>query len=79
VAVIGASTGLFGAVWSQAEARKALGVIGADVIDQELPIGQADSALADDGRLLDPEQRAALAELVTVLAARTGAGEARAA
>jgi len=33
VAVIGASTGLFGAVWAQAEARKVLGIIGADVID----------------------------------------------
>ena len=77
--MIGASTGLFGAVWAQAEARKVLGVIGADVIDRELPVGQADSAFADDGRLLDPDQRAALAELVAVLAARAGAEEAQAA
>jgi chromate reductase len=79
VAVIGASTGLFGAVWSRAEARKVLGVIGADVIDQELPVGQAESAFADNGRLLDHEQPAALAELVDVLAARAGAEPARAA
>jgi chromate reductase, NAD(P)H dehydrogenase (quinone) len=79
VAVIGASTGLFGAVWSQAETRKVLGIIGADVIDHELPVGQAESAFADNGRLLDPEQRAALAELVAVLAARAGAEEAQAA
>jgi chromate reductase, NAD(P)H dehydrogenase (quinone) len=79
VAVIGASTGLFGAVWSQADTRRVLGVIGADVIDQELPVGQAEGAFADDGRLLDPEQRAALAELVGVLAARAGAEEALAA
>ena len=39
VAVIGASTGLFGAVWAQADTRRVLGIIGADVIDQELPIG----------------------------------------
>ena len=58
VAVIGASTGLFGAVWSQAETRKVLGVIGADVVDEELPVGQAETAFADDGRLLDAEQRA---------------------
>ena len=75
VAVIGASTGLFGAVWAQAETRKVLGVVGADVIDQELPVGLADTAFADDGQLLDAEQRAALAGLVGVLAARTGAGQ----
>jgi chromate reductase, NAD(P)H dehydrogenase (quinone) len=71
--VIGASTGLFGAVWSQAETRKVLGVIGADVIDEELPVGQVESAFADDGRLLDPEQHAALTRLVDVLVARAGA------
>jgi chromate reductase, NAD(P)H dehydrogenase (quinone) len=76
VAVIGASTGLFGAVWAQAETRKVLGVIGADVIDRELPVGQADSAFADDGALIDSEQRATLANLVDVLAARAGAREA---
>ena len=37
VAVVGASTGLFGAVWAQAEVRKVLGAIGARVIDRELP------------------------------------------
>src|ERR671930_1852172 len=50
-AVIGASTGLFGAVWAQAETRKVLGVIGADVIDVELPVGQADSAFGEGGGL----------------------------
>ena len=74
VALIGASTGLFGAVWAQAETRKVLGVVGADVIDQELPVGLAETAFADDGQLLDAEQRAALAGLVGVLTAR-GAGQ----
>jgi chromate reductase len=78
-AVIGASTGLFGAVWAQAETRKVLGVIGADVIDRELPVGQADSAFDGDGDLLDPDQRAALSALVDVMAARAGALEAQAA
>jgi chromate reductase, NAD(P)H dehydrogenase (quinone) len=73
VAVIGASTGLFGAVWAQAETRKVLGVAGADVIEHELPVGQADTAFADDGALVEPDQRALLAELVNVLAARAGA------
>jgi chromate reductase, NAD(P)H dehydrogenase (quinone) len=70
VAVVGASTGLFGAVWAQAETRKALGVIGAEVVDSELPVGQADGAFSKDGELIEPEQRQALAELLGVLAAR---------
>ena len=79
VAVVGASTGLFGAVWAQAEVRKVLGVIGADVLDGELPVGQASTAFDGDGRLAEPELRDALAELLGVLAARTGAQEAQAA
>jgi chromate reductase len=76
VAVIGASTGLFGAVWAQAETRKVLAIIGADVTDHEFPVGQADTALDVNGGLVEPEQRAALSELVSVLLARTGAGAA---
>ena len=75
VAVMGASTGLFGAVWAQADTRKVLGVIGADVIDNELPVGQAGSAFSNDGRLVAPEQREVLAELLRVLSARAGAQE----
>jgi chromate reductase len=74
VAVVGASTGLFGAVWAQAETRKVLGVIGADVIDNELPVGQADTAF-QDGRLVDEDLNAALGELVHILAARASAAE----
>ncbi len=53
-AVVGASTGLFGAVWAQAELRKVLGTIGARVVDRELPIGQAEDALGPDGVPLEP-------------------------
>jgi len=56
-AVVGASTGMFGAVWSQAEVRKVLGASGARVIDEDLPIGHAQDAFAADGRLRDPELR----------------------
>jgi chromate reductase len=59
-AVIGASTGLFGAVWAQAELRKVLSTIGARVVDRELPIGQADEALDPDGMPLDRDAREAL-------------------
>ena len=64
VAVVGASTGLFGAVWAQAELRKVLGTIGAHVVEEELPVGQAHDAFAPDGGLADPNLRSALAGLV---------------
>ena len=54
-AVLGASTGLFGAVWAQAEVRKALKASGAHVLEDELPVGLADAAFTDDGGLADPE------------------------
>ena len=38
VAVIGASTGQFGAMWAQADLRKILGVAGARVVGDELPV-----------------------------------------
>ncbi len=73
VAVIGASTSLFGAVWAQAETRKALRIAGADVLDGEVPVGQAHIAFSDDGQLAEPEFRTALTELVEVLAAQASA------
>jgi len=67
VAVIGASTGLFGAIWAQADLRRVLGVIGADVVDLELPVGSVHEAFGDDGALLDAGLDAALSELVAAL------------
>jgi chromate reductase len=67
-AVIGASTSMFGAVWSQAELRKALGAAGARVVDRELAIRYAQEAFDDHGRLSDSdlelELEGILAELV---------------
>ena len=71
-AVVGASTGLFGAVWAQAELRKVLHTAGADVLDEELPIGMADSAFTADGSLADPDQAAALARVVDRLLQHAG-------
>ena len=51
VAVIGASTGMFGAVWAQAELRKVLTAIGAKVIDRELPVPMADEIVRDREKL----------------------------
>jgi chromate reductase len=66
-AVIGASTGLFGAVWAQAEARKVLKASGAHVIDAEVPVGLADHAFDADGGLADPELNTGLRDLLADL------------
>jgi chromate reductase len=66
-AVMGASTGLFGAVWAQAEVRKALKASGAHVLESELPVGMADGAFADDGSLADPELATRLSDLLADL------------
>ena len=66
-AVIGASTGLFGAVWAQAEVRKTLKASGAPVLESELPVGMADGAFADDGGLADPDLAARLDDVVSDL------------
>ncbi|MGI8411904.1 MAG: NADPH-dependent FMN reductase [Solirubrobacteraceae bacterium] len=63
-AVIGASTGMFGAVWAQAELRKALGAAGARVLDRELPIAAAHAAFLDPDILADEELRQTLAEIL---------------
>jgi chromate reductase, NAD(P)H dehydrogenase (quinone) len=63
-AVIGASTGLFGAVWAQAEVRKALKASGAHVLESELPVGMADGAFAEHGGLAEPELAARLDDLL---------------
>jgi chromate reductase, NAD(P)H dehydrogenase (quinone) len=70
--VVGASTGMFGAVWAQAETRKVLGALGARVLDEELPVARAPDAFDDGGALADPELRARLAELLGQLAGRDG-------
>jgi chromate reductase len=66
-AVIGASTGLFGAVWAQAEVRKVLKASGAHVLESELPVGMADAAFAAAGGLADPDLSARLSDVVSDL------------
>jgi chromate reductase len=55
VAVIGASTGMFGAVWSQAELRKALAGAGARVVEGEVAVGHAHTRFDERGMLKDGE------------------------
>ena len=66
-AVIGASTGMFGAVWAQAETRKVLGALGGRVVEGELPVARA-AELLHNGRLeLPPEQSVQLEGLLAEL------------
>jgi chromate reductase len=68
-AVIGTSTGMFGAVWAQAELRKSLAAAGARVIDRELPVAEAENAFAADGALAEHDQTLALGEILAELLA----------
>jgi chromate reductase len=66
-AVVGASTGMFGAVWAQAELRKVLSASGAKVLDEELPVGHAQEAFDEEGRLAAPEASQRLREIIASL------------
>ena len=67
VAVIGASTGMFGAVWAQAELRKVLAATGARVSEVELAVGHAHEHLDPFGRPADAAQHEALEDAVSIL------------
>jgi chromate reductase, NAD(P)H dehydrogenase (quinone) len=62
-AVIGASTGMFGAVWAQAELRKT----GARVTELGLAVGHAHEQIDSAGHLTDPVQEEALRDSVLLL------------
>jgi chromate reductase, NAD(P)H dehydrogenase (quinone) len=71
VAVVGVSTGAFGAVWSQAELRKILAATGARVFDAELAVGQAAERFDEQGRLADESVREQLEETLDALPGAT--------
>ena len=64
VAVIGASTGAFGAVWAQRELKKVLGLMGARVLDLELSVAKADRRLAGPDQELRDQLAGVIAELI---------------
>jgi chromate reductase len=68
-AVIGASTGMFGAVWAQAELRKVLSALGGRVVQTELPIGHAKDQLDGNHLELSPQQSEQLEEILAELIA----------
>ena len=68
-AVVGASPSPGGAARAQAEARTVLTRIGATVLDAEVRVARAYEQFDRSGRLLDPELRLALRELLRELGA----------
>src|SRR5579872_1647836 len=69
VAVVGASTGMFGAVWAQAELRKVLAAMGARVVEVEMAVGHAGDKFDTDGNLLDENVRVELGDAISTLRA----------
>jgi chromate reductase, NAD(P)H dehydrogenase (quinone) len=78
VAVVGASTGMLGAVRAQADLRKVLTASGARVLGVEVVVANAAAAFDERLRLVDrraeQQLRYMLAELVGVGSARAGVG-----
>ena len=68
-AAIGASTGMFGAVWAQAELRKVLGALGGRVSEAELPVAHAAELRHGERLELPPEQAERLEEILAELVA----------
>jgi chromate reductase, NAD(P)H dehydrogenase (quinone) len=64
VAAIGASVTDYGAMWAQDHLRKSLGLAGARVLQSELPVARATELFDADGRLVEPDTRDRLGELV---------------
>ena len=68
-AVVGATTGSYGAIWAQADLRRSLGIAGARVLEAELPVARAHERFDEAGRLRDEPLRERLAGVVLELAA----------
>jgi chromate reductase, NAD(P)H dehydrogenase (quinone) len=54
VALAGATTGQYGAIWAQQDLKRILGIAGARVVGEELPISSAHEKFDAHGRLVDP-------------------------
>jgi chromate reductase, NAD(P)H dehydrogenase (quinone) len=53
VAVAGATTGQYGAIWAQQDLKRILGIAGARVVGGELPVSTAHEKFDAHGRLVD--------------------------
>jgi chromate reductase len=74
-AVIGASTGMFGAVWAQAELRKTLSAAGARVVEGEVAVGHADTRFDEEDRLTDSNLAEQVKDVVQTLISEACARE----
>jgi chromate reductase len=54
VAVAGATTGQYGAIWAQQDLKRILGIAGARVVPGEVPVSRAQNVFGEDGELRDP-------------------------
>jgi chromate reductase, NAD(P)H dehydrogenase (quinone) len=54
VAIAGATTGQYGAIWAQQDAKRVLGIAGARVVGSELPVSTAHERFDAHGNLVDP-------------------------
>jgi chromate reductase len=54
VAIAGATTGQYGAIWAQQDLRRILGIAGARVVGEELPVSRAQDKFDEEARLVDP-------------------------
>jgi len=70
-AVVGASTGAFGAVWAQAELRKVLATMGARVVEGEVVVGHAMDRFDAAGHLNDANLEEQVGEVVSALVVET--------
>ena len=77
VAVVGASTGQFGALWAQQDLKRILGIAGARVVGTEIPVARADERIDNEGRLLDGEVFEQLRLQLTTLASEAVAAPER--
>jgi chromate reductase len=72
-AVIGATTGAFGAVWAQADLRKVLSTAGARVVEAELPVAKVHEAFDELGNLRADTHDRQIDEMLAALSAEVAA------
>jgi chromate reductase, NAD(P)H dehydrogenase (quinone) len=71
VAVAGATTGQYGAIWAQQDLRRVLGIAGARVIPGEFPLARAQDAFDEHGRLRSAMHEERLRAHLVALVAET--------
>ena len=69
VAIAGATTGQYGAIWAQQDLRRVLGIAGARVVAGDFPLSRAQDAFDEHGRLRNAMLAARLREHLATLVA----------